>query len=133
MLKFSRFALLSALLAVATGAQAADEKAVALVNGAAIPQARMDMRLKAATQQGQPDSPELQKAIDFVKKYPDSKFSVEGYTDDRGSDEYNLKLSERRAQAVKKYLEDNGHVKAARITAVVFASMEHLSQRESER
>ena len=63
MLKFSRFALLSALLAVAAGAQAADEKAVALVNGAAIPQARMDMRLKAATQQGQPDSPELQKAI----------------------------------------------------------------------
>lgn len=64
------------------------------------------------------DVPELQKAIDFVKKYPDSKFSVEGYTDDRGSDEYNLKLSERRAQAVKKYLEDNGHVKADRITAV---------------
>ena len=64
------------------------------------------------------DTAELQKAIDFVKKYPDSKFSVEGYTDDRGSDEYNLKLSERRAQAVKKYLEDSGHVKAARITAV---------------
>ena len=64
------------------------------------------------------DVPELQKAIDFVKKYPDSKFSVEGYTDDRGSDEYNLKLSERRAQAVKKYLEESGHVKAARITAV---------------
>lgn len=63
MLKFSKFALLSALLAVAAGAQAADEKAVALVNGATIPQARMDMRVKAATQQGQPDSPELQKAI----------------------------------------------------------------------
>jgi peptidyl-prolyl cis-trans isomerase C len=63
MLKFSKFALLSALLAVAAGAQAAENKAVALVNGAAIPQARMDMRLKAAAQQGQPDSPELQKAI----------------------------------------------------------------------
>jgi peptidyl-prolyl cis-trans isomerase C len=63
MLKFSKSALLSALLAFAAGAQAADEKAVALVNGAAIPQARMDMRVKAATQQGQPDSPELQKAI----------------------------------------------------------------------
>src|SRR3972149_5999648 len=63
MLKFSKSALLSALLAFAAGAQAADDKAVALVNGAAIPQARMDMRVKAATQQGQPDSPELQKAI----------------------------------------------------------------------
>lgn len=63
MLKFSKSALLSALLAFAAGAQAADDKAVALVNGTAIPQARMDMRVKAATQQGQPDSPELQKAI----------------------------------------------------------------------
>jgi peptidyl-prolyl cis-trans isomerase C len=54
---------LSALLAFAAGAQAADDKAVALVNGAAIPQARMDMRVKAAAQQGQPDSPDLQKAI----------------------------------------------------------------------
>ncbi len=66
----------------------------------------------------QADMPELRKAIDFVKKYPDSKFSVEGFTDDRGADDYNLKLSERRADAVKRYLEDNGHVKAGRITAV---------------
>ncbi len=67
MLKFSRFALLSALLAVTAGAQAADEKAtdkpVALVNGVAIPQARVDVRVKMAAQQGQPDSPEFRKAI----------------------------------------------------------------------
>ena len=63
MLKFSKFALLSALLAIAAGAQAADEKAAALVNGVAIPQARVDIRVKAAAQQGQPDSPELRKAI----------------------------------------------------------------------
>jgi len=60
MLKFSKFALLSALLAVAVGAQAADDKAAALVNGVAIPQARLDLRVKVATQQTQqPDSPEL--------------------------------------------------------------------------
>lgn len=63
MLKFRKFALLSALLAVAATAQAADEKAVALVNGVSIPQARVDMRLKVAAQQGQPDTPELRKAI----------------------------------------------------------------------
>lgn len=68
MLKFSKFVLLSALLAIAAGAQAADEKAAAdkpaaLVNGVAIPQARIDMRIKAAAQQGQPDSPEMRKAI----------------------------------------------------------------------
>ena len=64
------------------------------------------------------DIPELKTAIDFVKKYPNSKISVEGHTDDRGNDEYNLRLSERRAHAVKQYLEDNGHVKAGMITAV---------------
>ncbi|OIR04252.1 putative parvulin-type peptidyl-prolyl cis-trans isomerase precursor [mine drainage metagenome] len=68
MLKFSKFVLLSALLAIAASAQAADEKAAAdkpaaLVNGVAIPQARVDMRIKAAAQQGQPDSPEMRKAI----------------------------------------------------------------------
>ncbi|MDO8989483.1 MAG: peptidylprolyl isomerase [Sideroxyarcus sp.] len=61
--KFSRFALLSALLAVAAVVQAADDKSAALVNGVSIPQSRLDMRIKAATQQGQPDSPEMRKAI----------------------------------------------------------------------
>ncbi len=63
MLKFSKFALLSALLTVAASAQAADEKAAALVNGVSIPQARVDLRVKVAAQQGQPDSPDLRKAI----------------------------------------------------------------------
>lgn len=64
MLKFSKFALLSAMLAVAVGAQAAEEKAAALVNGVAIPQARLDMRVKIATQQTQqPDSPDLRNKV----------------------------------------------------------------------
>jgi peptidyl-prolyl cis-trans isomerase C len=63
MLKFSKFALLSALLTIAVGVQAAEEKAAALVNGVAIPQARVDMRVKAALQQGQPDTPDMRKAI----------------------------------------------------------------------
>ena len=62
------------------------------------------------------DIPELEKAVAFVKKYPGSKVAVEGYTDNRGSDKYNLALSERRAQAVKKYLVDKGE-KGDRITA----------------
>ena len=64
MLKFSRFSLLSILLIASTAVLAADaDKPVALVNGAAIPQSRIDLRLKAATQQGQPDSPELRNAL----------------------------------------------------------------------
>jgi OOP family OmpA-OmpF porin len=63
------------------------------------------------------DLPELQKAIDFVKKYPDTKVQVVGYTDSRGSDQLNMKLSQKRADAVKKYLVEKGHVKADMITA----------------
>lgn len=64
MLNFSRFALLSALL-LSAGVQAADAgKPAALVNGVAIPQSRVDLRVNvAATQGGQPDSEELRKAI----------------------------------------------------------------------
>ena len=62
------------------------------------------------------DVADLDKAVAFVKKYPDSKVSLEGHTDSRGTDKYNLKLSQRRADAVKKYLVDKGE-RADRITA----------------
>lgn len=64
MLKFSRFSLLSTLLIASTTVLAADaDKPAALVNGVAVPQYRVDLRLKAAEQQGQPDSPELRNAL----------------------------------------------------------------------
>ena len=50
------------------------------------------------------DRAELQKAVDFAKRNPDAKFHVVGYTDSRGSDKLNQKLSENRAESVKKYL-----------------------------
>jgi OOP family OmpA-OmpF porin len=62
------------------------------------------------------DISELEKAVAFVTKYPDSKIVVEGHTDSRGTDQYNMKLSQRRADAVKKYLVDKGN-KSERITA----------------
>lgn len=70
MLKPSNIAALALLAAIAANTvNAADKVAeqekntVATVNGVAIPQARIDMRVKAAAQQGQPDSPDLRKAI----------------------------------------------------------------------
>jgi len=54
------------------------------------------------------DVADLQKAIDFVKKYPGYKISIEGHTDHIGSDKYNQALSERRAAAVKDYLLKHG-------------------------
>jgi peptidyl-prolyl cis-trans isomerase C len=61
--KYSQFALFALLGALATGTVYAESKSVASVNGVAIPQTRLDMRIKAAMAQGQPDSPELRNAV----------------------------------------------------------------------
>jgi outer membrane protein OmpA-like peptidoglycan-associated protein len=53
----------------------------------------------------------------ILNKYPDTNVIIEGDTDSDGSEEYNLKLSERRAQAVAEYTKSAG-VDAARITTV---------------
>jgi len=46
----------------------------------------------------------LQKLADFLKQYPQRKAQVEGYTDSTGSADYNLELSDRRANAVRSSL-----------------------------
>jgi outer membrane protein OmpA-like peptidoglycan-associated protein/outer membrane protein W len=50
----------------------------------------------------------LDKIIATLKNNTDYTVSVEGYTDAIGTEEYNLKLSERRAQAVADYLLSQG-------------------------
>lgn len=50
------------------------------------------------------DKEELQKAINFIKKYPGSKVLLEGHTDSIGSESYNMKLSNKRAKSTKDYL-----------------------------
>lgn len=47
---------------------------------------------------------ELENVITILKKYPSMKIEVGAHTDFRGSDIYNLMLSEKRAKSVKKYL-----------------------------
>ena len=63
MLKSGKFAALAILGALAINPAFAEEKSAAMVNGISIPQTRIDLRVKAATAQGQADSPELRKAI----------------------------------------------------------------------
>ena len=47
--------------------------------------------------------PMLQEAVLIMKKNPDLKVEVDGYADSNGSPAYNMTLSEKRAEAVKKY------------------------------
>jgi outer membrane protein OmpA-like peptidoglycan-associated protein len=78
------------------------------------------------------DVADLDKAVAFVKKYPDAKVDVEGHTDSRGTDKYNQKLSERRANAVKKYLVDKGE-KSDRITAVGKGEAEPIADNKTDK
>lgn len=50
----------------------------------------------------------LNQLSDTLKPLPKLKLEVRGHTDSRGSEVYNQGLSERRAKAVKRYLEDAG-------------------------
>jgi outer membrane protein OmpA-like peptidoglycan-associated protein len=50
----------------------------------------------------------LAKVSGILLAYPNLKMQVEGYTDNIGSDEYNQKLSEERAGAVRDYLVSQG-------------------------
>jgi len=51
-----------------------------------------------------PAYPILQEVIMVLKQNPDLKVEIQGHTDSRGSNAYNQKLSERRAQAVLDYI-----------------------------
>jgi OOP family OmpA-OmpF porin len=54
------------------------------------------------------DAAILDEAVEILKAHPDVTIYVDGYCDAIGSEEYNLKLSQRRAESVAKYLEDKG-------------------------
>ena len=56
---------------------------------------------------------ELFKVISFIQNNPKIKIEIGGHTDNTGSEEYNLKLSENRAKAVYEFLINNGIEKSS--------------------
>ena len=50
----------------------------------------------------------LDNLIEFLELNNNLKIEIRSHTDERGSDSYNLKLSQRRAQSVVDYLIENG-------------------------
>lgn len=60
----------------------------------------------------------LQKVAEVIQAYPKSTIKIVGFTDSKGSAQYNLKLSENRANSVKDWLVKNGGISASRITTV---------------
>jgi len=89
---------------------------------------------------------ELEKVITVLRKYPDIKLEIRSHTDSRSSASFNMKLSEKRAQATRDYIIDSG-IDPSRVTAkgygetqlvnrckdgVKCTEMEHRQNRRSE-
>jgi outer membrane protein OmpA-like peptidoglycan-associated protein len=61
--------------------------------------------------------PVLDQAVKVLTEYPDVRIEITGHTDSQGDHDHNVDLSQRRAEAVKAYLVDNG-IDATRIEAI---------------
>jgi len=73
----------------------------------------------------------LKQMAEVLNKYPDTDLVIAGHTDDKGADEYNQKLSERRAMSVRQYLVDAG-VAPTRLSTVGYGESRPVAANDSE-
>lgn len=70
---------------------------------------------------------EVQKAAKFLKRYSQVKAEIAGHTDSTGSDAHNLKLSQRRADAVRDMLVQRFNIAPSRLTAVGYGEAKPIA------
>lgn len=73
----------------------------------------------------------LDKTVEGMKDWGDVKIEVAGHTDSRGSEEYNMNLSQRRAETVRDYLISKG-VAADRLTATGHGKSNPIADNKTE-
>jgi peptidoglycan-associated lipoprotein len=73
----------------------------------------------------------LQKDLEWLKRWPTTKVMVEGHADSRGTNEYNLALAERRADAVRDYIAGLG-LPTDRVTIVSKGEEQPFCREETE-
>ena len=79
-----------------------------------------------------PDSKESLKMVaERLRKNSSYRIQIEGHTDEKGPEVYNQKLSERRANSVKKYLVKNG-VKGSKIKTQGFGELNPIEDNSTE-
>jgi peptidoglycan-associated lipoprotein len=77
------------------------------------------------------DKATLDAKVPILNANPGIRIRVEGNTDRRGSDEYNLALGQRRAAAAKRYLTEHG-IDAARIDIISYGSERPVAEGDTE-
>lgn len=79
-----------------------------------------------------PDSQQVLNSVAAdLKKYPHLKIELQGHTDSSGSDQYNLKLSQQRADSVRIYLMDQG-VPGNQLTARGYGETQPIEDNKTE-
>ncbi|OQP63454.1 hypothetical protein A3860_24230 [Niastella vici] len=73
----------------------------------------------------------LDKLAAILKEYPDTDIEVQGHTDSKGTDDYNMKLSERRASSVANYLRGKG-VSSGRIKTKGYGESAPVASNETD-
>jgi peptidoglycan-associated lipoprotein len=73
----------------------------------------------------------LRSGAAWLKQNPNIRFTIEGHCDERGSDEYNIGLGDRRANAVKEFLAAQG-VAASRMNTVSYGEERPMCRDENE-
>ena len=73
----------------------------------------------------------LDAKVPILQANPDVKIRISGNTDERGSDEYNLALGQRRAAAAKEYLVQRG-ISDSRIETVSYGEERPIAQGSDE-
>lgn len=75
--------------------------------------------------------PELEKLVEMLNTNENLEIEISGHTDDKGSDDYNQKLSQGRAEAVRQYVVDKG-IDGNRITAVGYGESKPETSNDTE-
>lgn len=73
----------------------------------------------------------LDHLVEVLNMKPGMKIEIAGHTDNRGDDQYNLNLSQRRAESVKKYLVEQG-IDPKRIRAKGYGEAEPVESNSTE-
>ncbi len=97
-----------------TGPLPVGDKPIGMPGGALYEYDSAELRAEAIEQ--------LQKLGELIRRNPNAAFSIEGHTDSFGPADYNERLSERRAEAVKTWLVDNMGVASEAIQTRGFGS-----------
>ena len=74
--------------------------------------------------------PLLDEVAVILENNPEIKGEIRGHTDSTGPAEYNIQLSEKRAKAVEKYLEDKG-LDPARFTSKGYGASQPIASNET--